>query len=72
MCVCAATYQRMELEKKKARVKKCSQTGPVIRYHSVTMPLIEQLPVETEINVVGETPGSASSVVAIATACRYV
>ena len=48
-------YQRLESEKKKARVKKNVFKGAVIRYQSVTMPLIEELPTETEINVVGET-----------------
>ena len=44
------TYHRMELEKKKARVQKQVYRGPVIRYQSVTMPLIEDLS-EAEINV---------------------
>ena len=38
------TYQRMELEKKRNKVSKQAYKGPVIRFHSVTMPLIEELP----------------------------
>ncbi|KAK3089450.1 hypothetical protein FSP39_003709 [Pinctada imbricata] len=44
-------YQRMELEKKKSRIQKQMHRGPIIRYHSLTMPLIEELPPEPEINV---------------------
>jgi len=44
-------YQRLELEKKKAKSTKQNYKGPVIRYQSVTMPLIEELPIEAEINV---------------------
>ena len=40
----------MELEKKKSRVQKTVYKGPIIRYHSVTMPLIEDLP-DTDVNV---------------------
>lgn len=59
------TYQRLESEKKKSRVQKTSYKGPVIRYQSVTMPLIEQLPTsqsEPEINVEedGEEPSANS------------
>lgn len=60
------TYQRLESEKKKSRVQKTSYKGPVIRYQSVTMPLIEQLPPtpqsEPEINVEedGEEPSADS------------
>ncbi|XP_054715071.1 vacuolar protein sorting-associated protein 72 homolog [Uloborus diversus] len=39
-------FQRLELEKKKSKVVKRAFTGPAIRFHSVTMPLIEE--VETE------------------------
>jgi len=49
------TYQRMELERKKARVTKQVYKGPTIKYQSVTMPLIEEIPGETEINVDEET-----------------
>ncbi len=50
------TYQRMELEKKRNKVSRRADRGPVVRYHSVTMPLIEALPPEghDEINVVGD------------------
>ena len=34
----------MELEKKKTRGSKKGIVGPTIRYHSVAMPLIEELP----------------------------
>jgi len=37
-------YQRLELERKKNRVQKSAYRGPIIRYHSVTMPLIQELP----------------------------
>ncbi len=37
-------YQKMELEKKKTRGSKKGIIGPTIRYHSVAMPLIEELP----------------------------
>lgn len=41
-------YRRLELEKKSRRTVKQSQKGPVIRYHSLTMPLIEEIPDEEE------------------------
>ncbi|KAK3928546.1 Vacuolar protein sorting-associated protein 72-like protein [Frankliniella fusca] len=50
-------YQKMELEKKKTRGSKKGIIGPTIRYHSVAMPLIEELPsnhglvTEEKINV---------------------
>ena len=47
----------MELEKKKNKVSKQTYKGPVIRYHSVTMPLIEELPAEDEINVDEDADG---------------
>ncbi|XP_077993620.1 vacuolar protein sorting-associated protein 72 homolog [Glandiceps talaboti] len=53
-------YERLELEKKKNKLQKKAYKGPIIKYHSVTMPLIEEL-AETsqpsllpeQINVVG-------------------
>ncbi|KAK7473770.1 hypothetical protein BaRGS_00034993 [Batillaria attramentaria] len=46
------TYQKLELEKKRARVQKQVYRGPVVRYHSVTMPLItEDACLDAEINV---------------------
>lgn len=36
-------YQKLELEKKKTRIVKKVFTGPIIRYHSVTMPVVEEL-----------------------------
>lgn len=52
----------MELEKKKTRPTKRAFVGPIIRYHSVSMPVIqdiEEIRVETKIleneeNVEGE------------------
>jgi len=41
-------YRRLELEKKSRRAIKVNQTGPVIRYHSLTMPLIEEIPDDEE------------------------
>lgn len=41
-------YQKMELEKKKTRGVKKGIIGPAIRYLSVTMPLIEELPTSEE------------------------
>ncbi|XP_063705376.1 vacuolar protein sorting-associated protein 72 homolog [Culicoides brevitarsis] len=36
-------YKRMELEKKKVRPTKSVAAGPMIRYHSMTMPLVEEV-----------------------------
>ncbi|KAJ8305646.1 hypothetical protein KUTeg_016191 [Tegillarca granosa] len=47
-------YRRLELEKKKNRIQKQVHRGSIIRYHSLTMPLIEELPPEPEINVDGD------------------
>ena len=35
----------LEIEKKKVKPIKKEYTGPMIRYHSVRMPLIEEVPV---------------------------
>lgn len=43
-------YKRLELEKKNRRIQKAVYRGPVIRYHSLTMPVIEELP-DNEINI---------------------
>lgn len=51
MTIFAENYQRMELERKKSRISKQIHKGPIIRYHSLTMPLIEELPPEPEISV---------------------
>ncbi|XP_041355699.1 vacuolar protein sorting-associated protein 72 homolog [Gigantopelta aegis] len=48
-------FRKLELEKKKTRVTKQVYRGPVIRYHSVTMPVVEELYAEPEINVEGES-----------------
>ncbi|KAI8743611.1 vacuolar protein sorting-associated protein 72 isoform X2 [Biomphalaria glabrata] len=47
-------YQKLELEKKRARVVKQVYQGPIIRYHSLTMPLIEELPYEPDVDVDSE------------------
>ncbi|KAL3869240.1 hypothetical protein ACJMK2_041947 [Sinanodonta woodiana] len=47
-------FYKMELEKKKARVQKSAYRGSMIRYHSTTMPLIEDITTEMEINVEGD------------------
>lgn len=36
------TYQKLELEKKRSRVTKQVYRGPIVRYHSVTMPLLSE------------------------------
>ena len=41
-------YRLLELEKKSRRAIKATQHGPIIRYHSLTMPLIEELPDDEE------------------------
>lgn len=51
LIISAENYQRMELERKKGRISKQIHKGPIIRYHSLTMPLIEELPPEPEISV---------------------
>lgn len=35
-------YQKMELERKKSRSVKKVYTGPTIKYHSISMPLIAE------------------------------
>lgn len=39
-----ARYQRLEIEKKKARIQKSVHSTPMIRYHSFTVPIIEEQP----------------------------
>ena len=46
-----AAFLKLEAEKKKTKLHKIRYQGPVIRFHSVTMPLIEELPDEPEIRV---------------------
>ncbi|XP_064645478.1 vacuolar protein sorting-associated protein 72 homolog [Lineus longissimus] len=46
-------YRKMELERKKSRVSQKKYVGPIVRYHSCTMPLIDELP-SPEINVDSE------------------
>lgn len=50
------SYQRLELEKKKAKIVKTTYRGPMIRYHSISMPLIEEAPL-----VVDESPATPLS-----------
>ncbi|RUS78743.1 hypothetical protein EGW08_013494 [Elysia chlorotica] len=47
-------YQKLELEKKRARVVKQAYQGPIIRYHSLTMPVINSLPYEPDVDVDSE------------------
>lgn len=54
------TFQKLELEKKKSRVHRQTYSGPVIRYHSVTVPIVDELStVDTEINVDSDTVDSS-------------
>ncbi|CAL8107998.1 unnamed protein product [Calicophoron daubneyi] len=39
-----ARYQRLEVEKKKARIQKTVHSAPMIRYHSFTVPNIDEQP----------------------------
>ncbi|VDP89867.1 unnamed protein product [Echinostoma caproni] len=39
-----ARYQRLEIEKKKARIQKTVHSTPMIRYHSFTVPAMEEQP----------------------------
>ncbi|XP_055679060.1 vacuolar protein sorting-associated protein 72 homolog [Lutzomyia longipalpis] len=50
-------YQKMELEKKKTRPTKRAFTGPIIRYQSVSMPLIEELSIDLTPVKAEEEPG---------------
>ncbi|PSN39328.1 Vacuolar protein sorting-associated protein 72 [Blattella germanica] len=47
-------YQKLEMEKKKTRPVKKTFQGPMIRYHSLTMPLIEAVQQESPITVDGD------------------
>jgi len=42
MCLLVEHYRKLELERKKVRVQKTSSSGPMIRYHSVAMPIIRE------------------------------
>ena len=46
-------YQKLELEKKRKTLTKISIKGPMIRYHSVTMPLVKS---DTEDDELVESP----------------
>ena len=46
-------YQLLELERKRVRTVKQSYQGPIIRYQSVTMPLIEEL-TDSHVNIEDE------------------
>ncbi|XP_050396961.1 vacuolar protein sorting-associated protein 72 homolog [Patella vulgata] len=52
-------YYKLELEKKKSRIQKQVFKGPIIRYHSVTMPCLEELAIEPDIIVDGEGSNEA-------------
>ena len=55
-CHAVETFQKLELEKKKSRVHRQTYSGPVIRYHSVTVPVVDELStVDAEINVDSDT-----------------
>ncbi|XP_046381677.1 vacuolar protein sorting-associated protein 72 homolog [Haliotis rufescens] len=45
------TYERLESEKKKVRVTKQAYRGPIIRYQSLAMPVVEEVVTEPDINV---------------------
>lgn len=36
-------FKQMEIEKKKTRPTKRTYSGPIIRYHSLSMPLMEEV-----------------------------
>ena len=50
-CFLIATYQKLELEKKKSRVHRQTYYGPSIRFHSVTVSLSDDNVPDAEINV---------------------
>ncbi|XP_053698241.1 vacuolar protein sorting-associated protein 72 homolog [Sabethes cyaneus] len=52
-------FRRMELEKKKTRPTKRVFTGPILKYHSLTMPLVEEVPDTSPKNDVNETDEAA-------------
>jgi len=41
-------YQKLELEKKKTRSTKKAISGPMVRYHSIAMPIIEEADISVE------------------------
>ncbi|XP_067006510.2 vacuolar protein sorting-associated protein 72 homolog [Anabrus simplex] len=52
-------FQKLELEKKKTRTVKKTVQGPMIRYHSMTMPLVEEVKLENESPItVDEEPST--------------
>ena len=44
-------YQKLELEKKKNRIKKDIHKGPLIKMQSVAMPLVQELPEEISVDI---------------------
>ena len=52
-------YQKLELEKKKKVTTKVSIKGPIVRYHSVTMPLLKSEADEDD-HVMGNLPAKQS------------
>lgn len=56
ICDNVETFQKLELEKKKSRVHRQTYSGPFIRYHSVTVPVVDELSTaDQEINVDSDT-----------------
>lgn len=47
-------FKQMEIEKKKTRPTKRVYAGPTIRYHSLSMPLIEEIASATAANKRGK------------------
>ena len=46
-------YQRLEADKKKSKLQKPTQKGPIIRFHSLSMPIVELEEQEQEVKVDG-------------------
>jgi len=56
ICHAVETFQKLELEKKKCRVHRQTYSGPIIRYHSVTVPVTDEpSSADPEINVDSDT-----------------
>ncbi|GIY19492.1 vacuolar protein sorting-associated protein 72 homolog [Caerostris extrusa] len=53
-------FQRLELEKKKTKLIKRSVTGPMIRYHSVAMPVFEDVENENDCQEEGKIIGKCT------------
>ncbi|XP_004632542.1 vacuolar protein sorting-associated protein 72 homolog [Octodon degus] len=55
------TYERLEADKKKQVHKKRKCPGPIITYHSVTVPLVGEPPKEENVDVEGLDPSPTAS-----------